>query len=164
VTKFELPQLPAVDFMESAQLRFYLQETSGEPADIDLLHSEVDNDFERLVSDYDDISYTDTGLNVITASDEAGRYYELDVTELVRADYLSDAAGPVTAFRLQIGDVAAGDSLATLSMPRDVSNQPQLVLNVVPEPSGLALAALALLAVRPHRRRTRTDPAEEIGL
>lgn len=171
VAKFDLPELPdAVQRLESARLRLYYGTDasvsdlqlwrlqlgpdlfngtvpSAGPADLALWHSAEDNDVEQLASDYDDPSYTDTGLNVVTAADTPGSYYEVDVTDLVLANYQSDGADPIAAFRLQLADTLAGDSaLLRLAMPRDVANQPQLVLTFVPEPAAGLLACILVAA------------------
>jgi hypothetical protein len=161
VAKFGLPQFAAAaDQLETARLRMYLTSVSGEPADLVVWHSALDNDFDRLASDFDDASYEETTLNLIMATDAVGSYYEVDVTDLVLANYLSDTAAPVAAFRLQLSEAFTGDSaLFRLAMPRDVGNQPQLVLTFVPEPTTAVLALTMLVSAycAGRARRNRQD-------
>jgi hypothetical protein len=109
LAKFELPDrgADASDRLQSALLRVTLEGIEGTPAGpLSLLHSLSDNDLDRLKSDYEDASYRDTGLDVVQPTDAIGRYYELDVTDLVRDDYSQDGATPLSAFRLQINDAS----------------------------------------------------------
>ena len=75
VTKFPLPGEPGLaDRLESATLRFFLQQKVGTPAGpVSLLHSTSDNDLDRLASDFEDASYLDTELDLIQPSGRGQR-------------------------------------------------------------------------------------------
>ena len=172
VAKFALPDAPAGEELLNATLRFNLFDILGTPAGpLSLLHSTTDNDLDPLASDYEDSSYDDTLLDLIEPTDPDGRVYELDVTDLVLADYAADGLDPLSAFRLQVdGAVFFEDQLKNnyrLEMPawQGGKNPPQLALFfaagtqvVVPEPSSVVLAVLALLALLAHGRRNRRAP------
>jgi hypothetical protein len=149
-----------VDFtLESATLRVFLEEIQGQPAGaLAVWHSVSANDPGMLPSDYEDASYIDTQGDLVGPTGEAGRYYELDVTDLVLEDYAADAGNPLSAFRLQISEVDfVDDNLEgryRLTMPAGV-NPPELVLTFIPEPSTLLLATLAALPLLCWRRKGR---------
>ncbi len=152
--KFWLPQMPeATRFLESATLRFFLEEITGTPAGpVSLFHSVLDNDLNALPpTDYENPDYTDTLLDVVGPAGEVGRYYELDVTDLVRADYAADSKNSVTAFRLQVSAAAFfEDDLShryRFTMPGAEANPPELVLTFIPEPSTGVLAAFGLIGL-----------------
>jgi hypothetical protein len=153
VTKFELPNsLDAIDRLQSATLRFFLKGIEGIPVGpLSLRHSTSDNDLDLNASDYEDASYTDTLLDLLQPSDAAGSYYELEVTDLVLADYASDGARPLSAFRLQIDEA----SFLENNLSNDYllitggGGRPELLLTFipVPEPPTSILAAMALLSL-----------------
>ena len=162
VAKFALPEINEDLFdLESAKLRFYLDAILGTPeGPLSVFHSETDNDLDILASDYENPSYVDTMLDLIEPGDSSGQYYELDVTDLVLADYAADGLDPLSAFRLEVSEaVFFEDGVKNsyrLLMPGAFSNHPELVLafTAVPEPSTFTLALLALLGlVLCHRRR-----------
>ena len=155
VTKFPLPGEPGLaDRLETATLRFFLQQIVGTPAGpVSLLHSTSDNDLDRLASDFEDASYLDTQLDLIQPSGPASAYYELDVTDQVLADYASDGANPLSAFRLQISELAfLEDNIGHyyfLGTGAGTTNPPRLTLTFipVPEPPTSLLAAMTLLGL-----------------
>ena len=100
ITKFELPErTEANQLLENATLRVFLERIQGTPAGpLSLLHSSTDNDLDRLNSDFEDASYTETLLDLVQPTDAVGSYYELNVTDLVRADYSRDGANPIRHF------------------------------------------------------------------
>jgi hypothetical protein len=155
VAKFPLPSEPGLaDRFESATLRFFLQQKVGTPAGpLSVLHSTSDNDLDRLASDFEDAGYIDTQLDLIQPSGPAGAYYELDVTDQVLADYASDGANPLSAFRLQISELTfLEDNIGgyyVLGTGAGITIPPRLVLTFipVPEPPTSLLAALALLGL-----------------
>jgi len=169
VAKFALPDAPEfAPVLDSATLRFFLEDIQGTPAGpLSLFHSATDNDLEMLASDYENLSYIDTLLDLIHSTDAQGQFYELDVTDLVLADYAADGANPLSAFRLQINEAVFFEDDQSnryrLTMPGSVAtaNHPELVLTfvtaalLVPEPSTLTLTALALLGLLAHGRRCR---------
>jgi hypothetical protein len=92
-----------------------------------------------VASDFENATYSDTGLDLVGPSDPPQRYYELDVTNLVLADYAADNATPLSAFRLQVEGISFVEddqgSRYRLAMPGAAANHPQLVLTLMPEPS-----------------------------
>jgi len=153
VAKFVLPDVPqSMPALKSAILSFFLEDITGTPAGpTSLFHSTSDNDLDQLPSDFEDATYTDTNLDLVGPADEAGRYYELDVTDLVRADYAADGDNRLSAFRLQITDLlfSEDDQSARyrFTMPGADDNLPQLLLTFVPEPSTWLLAVIASLVL-----------------
>ena len=148
--------------LESATLRFFLEDMTGTPAGpISLYHSVVDDDLDQLASDYENASYVDTLLDLVDPSDSNGQYYELDVTDQVLADYLAGGANPLSAFRLQVNEAIFIEddqhNRYRFTMPGSGANQPELVLSfaTVPEPSTITLALLALVGLLAHGRRSR---------
>ncbi len=61
--------------------------------------------------------------------------YALDVTDLVRADYATDAGNPMSAFRLQVSAAEFVEDDQShryrFTMPRAQTNHPELVLTFV---------------------------------
>lgn len=151
VAKFVLPRtLDVTRDLESATLRVFLTELDGSPAGaVSLLHSTTNNNAQfPEASEFEDETYRDTDRDLVGPTDEAGRYYELDVTDLVLADYAEDGDDPVSAFRLQItaADFFEDDLSARylFTMPGAEANHPELVLNLIPEPATIALFAIGL--------------------
>ena len=165
VAKFLLPEPPvAAPVLDSATLRLFLEDTAGTLAGpVSLLHSVGDNDLDQLVTDYENPSYVDTLLDLVEPTDVAGQFYESDVTDLVLADYAADGFDPLSAFRLQVSEAVFIEdnqhARYRLTMPGGAFGvRPELVLSfaAVPEPSTLALAALALFTLLAHgHRRSR---------
>jgi len=151
VAKFALPELePRLPTVENATLRFYVDKIEGPPPGaLSLLHSVTDNDLDLVASDYEEATYTDTTLDLVSPIDAPKGYYELDVTDLVRTDYAADGDSRLSAFRLQIDEsafVEDGQSHRyTLQLPGVASRRPELVLTFVPEPATWSLATIALL-------------------
>ena len=143
VVKFELPALPNALFkLESATLRFFFETIVGTPAGpLSLTHSVTDNDLDPLASDYENPSYVDTLLDLIQPTDRGGQFYELDVTELVLADYAADGLDALCAFRLEVTEAVFFEDDQSnhyrLRMPGLESHRPELILvfSAVPEPS-----------------------------
>jgi hypothetical protein len=144
---FPLPE--SVADLQSARLRVYLDNAVGTPhGPLSLFHNASDNDLARLASDFEDPAYVDTGLDLVQPADPGEQFYELDVTDLVLADYAADGDYPVTAFRLQIDEA--------LSVPDGQGNScnlvatgaggegPRLILTFVPEPSSWVICVVAV--------------------
>jgi len=161
VAKFNLPE--ATDpgnTLKSAVLRFFLEDITGTPAGpVSLYHGPGDNDLDRAASDFESELYTDTGLDLVSPTDAAQAFYELDVTDLVLQDYAVDGPNRLSAFRLQIDEAPFQEDNVSaryrFTMPGSAVSQPQLLLTFVPEPSSVLLAAvvLVLLAARPMPAR-----------
>jgi predicted esterase len=158
--KFWLNPMPELDqHLESATLRLFLEDIVGAPAGpVSLFHSVDDNDMEELPSDFEDTSYEDTLLDLVKPTDPGQMYYEIDVTDLVRRDYASDAGNPLSAFRLQVNEAIfleddQGHSYR-FTMPGAGANPPELVLTFIPEPSSSVLAILGMIGLfaLSHRR------------
>jgi hypothetical protein len=168
IAKFALPdRLGAIDHLQSATLRFFVEGIERTPAGpLSLLHSLSDNDLDLLATDYEDASYTDTLLDLVQPTDSPGMYYELDVTDLVLADYASDGADPLSAFRLQINEATFfEDNLSKrylLTMPGAETDRPQLVLTFILEPPTSILAAMALLGVLGWGRNRKNFTAKGV--
>ena len=123
IAKFDLPP---IENLESAVLRVFLHSVrDSHSSPLSVFHSLTDNDLDQDVSDYENASYSATELSLIEpgASDEA--FYEVDVTELVLADYASDD-DPMSAFRLQVDASIEGGYL--LDNRADYVRNPTLVL------------------------------------
>jgi len=151
VAKFALPDAPqSMPALKSAILSFFLEDITGPPpGPASLFHSTSDNDLDQLPSDFEDETYTDTNLDLVGPADEGGRYYELDVTDLVRADYAADGDNPLSAFRLQVNALMFiednQNNRYRFTMLGAEANHPQLVLTFIPEPSTWLLAAIAAM-------------------
>lgn len=164
IAKFNVPDMPPGPVLESATLRFYLLANTGPPTgSLSLFHSSDDNDLDQLASDYEDTSYKDTLLDLIQPTDATGAYYEVEVTDFVRADYATDGDDVLSAFRLQmdgatfVEDGQGHGYVVTLPGAGANANRPQLILTFVPEPSSLILAILGVAAFR-WRPRIRPEP------
>ncbi len=152
VLKFALPKLPELmQDLEQAVLRVYLHAIEGNPdRPVTLFHSLSDNTLSPQVSDYEAADYIDTLLEAFDATDQIGRYYDLDVTNLVLSDYAADGMNSVSAFRMQSDDGLLGgdqNNRYLLNLAGSRENPPQLLLTFVPEPSGIAIGAIALIGV-----------------
>ena len=159
VTKFLLPA-PAPKFpeLDRATLRFFIETIDGPlPGSLAVLHGAADNDLDLLASDYENTDYVDTTLNLALATDLSGRYYELDVTDLVRADYAADGDNPLSAFRLQVRNAVFSEDdqgfRYVVSLPGAETNHPELVLTFIPEPSTLTLTTITLGLLWCQRKR-----------
>ncbi len=156
-TKFLLPEDEDQHSLKQAKLRFYLEGTRGtsdEP--VSLFHNVADNAFGQAVSDFENASYLDTFLELVQATDTEQAYYELDVTELVKADYALDNDILMSAFQLRVNE-AAVDSRYRFTMPNAAADFPQLFLTFVPEPSSMTLALLIILPLTSHSRMGRMN-------
>ena len=148
VAKFALPDAPVdAPFLERATLLFFLQDIVGTPAGpLSVRHSITDNDLDLLASDYENPSYVDTLLDLVQPTDPGGRYYQLNVTLLVLADYAADGLDPLSAFRLEVTEaVFFEDNQSNRYRVRTaglVSTPPQLILTftAVPKPLHLSTA------------------------
>jgi hypothetical protein len=151
VAKFELPDRPnASNLLQEATLRVFLENIEGIPAGpLSVLHSVSDNALVRVKSAYEDASYGDSQDLFQLADAVTGQYYDLDVTDLVRADYAQDGAHALSAFRLQIH--AANffeDNLSNrYTVTASGTGRPELLLSFVPEPATSLLAVGSLLGV-----------------
>jgi hypothetical protein len=151
LAKFELP--PELrSRVRSATLRFYLEEIQGSPpAPVSVFHALAENDLGMEPSDYESPAYVDTLLDLVQPESLAGRYHEIDVTDLVFADYASDGAQPISAFRLQVTEAAFLEDNEShrfrFTMTGSAMNRPQLVLTLVPEPATWILAFVGLLGI-----------------
>jgi hypothetical protein len=162
ILRFDLPNVPnAAGRMESAIFRLFLEDVVGTPTDsVSVFHSQTDNDVVPSPSDYEDATYADSHLDLVAQADPGQAYYEVDVTDLVLADYLQDGDHPMSAFRLQIDGAVFmdddQDGRYRFTMPGAEANHPELVLIFIPEPSALLLAALGLLGLLAHARQRIT--------
>jgi pimeloyl-ACP methyl ester carboxylesterase len=169
VVKFELPETTRFrNEIERATLRLFLEDIEGTPTGpVSLFHSIADNDLTIVASHYEDASYTDTLLDLVGPAGEGGRYYDLDVTELVRADYAADGDHPLSAFRLQVSEAMFVDDDQSnrfrFTMPGVETNYPELLVVFVPEfgTLGQALWAILYLAVRGCRRQSGHESGTE---
>lgn len=158
VAKFKLPHMPEVARrLERATLRLFLEDIAGNPAEpVSLFHSVNDNDLEELASDYEDGSYADTLLDLVQPTDMGQQYFDLEVTDLVLADYAADGDNPLSAFRLQVNEAVFVEDDQShryrFTMPGAEANHPELLLTFIPEPSTLLLAFLTLGVVGGWRR------------
>jgi len=138
VMKFQLPFTTVTETtVENATLRVFVEDLLGTlPEGLSLMHDVDDNDSEVLKSHYE-APYVDTGLELFVPQDGAGQYYDIDVTEFVRADYQSDGSDPWSAFRLQLtdGEQFAGQTAAYIIG----GSQLEITLGIVPEPSDLIM-------------------------
>ncbi len=98
-------------------------------------------------------------MDLVGPTDAAGEYYELDVTDLVLADYAADGAEPLSAFRFQVNEAVFFEDNQghrySFAMPLAAAGGPRLVLAFVPipEPSTVVLAAVGLLGLVGYRWR-----------
>ena len=146
ITKFELPErTDARQLLENATLRVFLERIQGTPGPLSLLHSLTDNDLDRLNSDFEDASYTETLLNLVQPTDAVGRYFELNVTDLVRADYWT-MVRTQSAFRFQIDEVSfLEDNQNHRYVITSAGNgRPELVLSFTGEPGPIVAGDLDL--------------------
>jgi hypothetical protein len=138
IAKFELPVLlpepgESLPELKSAKLRFFLEDMDGTPAGpVSVLHNVTDNDVLMRASDYDNADYVDTLLDLVRPDDLGGQYYDLDVTNQVRADYADYNGDRISAFRLQINEAIFLEDDQSgryrFTMPGAQSNHPELVL------------------------------------
>ncbi|MCA9099666.1 MAG: MBL fold metallo-hydrolase [Planctomycetales bacterium] len=162
MAKFDLPNLSHSDVtVKSAVLRFYLDDVVGTPqGPVSLWHSLDDNSLEELTTQFENDTYSDTLLDVVQPTDVGGRYYEVDVTDQVLADYAVEGrAIAFSAFRLQINEASLfEDSLSNLyafSPPTSGDHSPELILTFVPEPLGASLIVSMLATAFPTTRFRR---------
>lgn len=136
IVKFELPEPPeGQSMLQKASLGVRLVSAEGPPADpLSVLHSTTDNDLDLIAADYEDPSYVDTLADVVPIVEDSYdllQYYDVDVTDLVLADYAADGTNPLSAFRLQLDGVSYLEDDQShsylLSMP-GVAYRPQLLL------------------------------------
>ena len=94
IAKFSLPEPPAgKPVLAKATLAVYPTDSEGNLSEpLSIWHSEVDNEMELLPSDFEDSSYVDTLTDIVQPEDNPYGYYDVDVTELVLADYAADGA------------------------------------------------------------------------
>ena len=138
IAKFSLPEPPAgKPVLAKATLAVYPTDSEGNLSEpLSIWHSEVDNEMELLPSDFEDSSYVDTLTDIVQPEDNPYGYYDVDVTELVLADYAADGADATSAFRLQMDRATfVEDDIShcyLISMP-GMMYRPQLLLTFVPE-------------------------------
>jgi hypothetical protein len=152
ISKFELPDPNRFGGrLDSAVLRFFLEGIAGTPEDgVSVMHSVDDNDLAKLPSDYEDPSYIDAGAPLVTPTDPIRAFYDVDVTDVVAADYESDSNSPVSSFRLQVNAEPQSSgplNVYAFNMLVRSEDRPSLVLTFVPEPATSVLAVMAVLAI-----------------
>ena len=127
VSKFDLPEVPGAALkLDEAKLRLFIDPTSDpETAELSLWHSPTAGDFVISNDSFSDESYVDTGMRLPAEGDE-GRFVELDVTDLIRQDYLSGSSNPVSAFRIQ----SIGESAFRVYAGNTVDRRPQLLMTI----------------------------------
>ena len=84
VSQFDLPEVLAAALkLDEAKLRLFVDPTSdSDTAELSLWHSQTDGDFVISSDSFADESYVDTGMRLPAEGDDAGRFVELDVTDL----------------------------------------------------------------------------------
>jgi hypothetical protein len=141
---FDLPDVPFE--LDSAALRVYLRTARGTPGPLSLFHSVSDNDLTPSITVYEDARYADTTRDLLQETDVTRQFYEVDVTDLVRLDYLNDVGKIVAAFRLESSDTVFVEDDQSHYYQLDVGiNEPQLIVTFVPEPSTAVLICLGLV-------------------
>gem|GEM_PF-5313403 len=150
--------------MQKAVLRINLEDLEGDPSGaVSIYHGLSDNLLRIGASHFQNLRYTDTLIDLVRPGDQAGKYYEVDVTELLNADYSKNAKDLISSFRLQVDgasfieDNQSHDYIFT--MPGADANRPELILTFVPEPSMFLLAAVSLLSVLTIRIRSNCLPS-----
>lgn len=120
-----------------ATLRIHIDSINGNPtAPLGLWHSLNDNALVHEASDLQDPDYVMVQVEFVSPSSDSGRFYEMDVTDLVRGDMANDGLGPITSFRLGFPtDTPAGDFAYIVTLPTAGENSPELLLTYVPEPA-----------------------------
>jgi endonuclease/exonuclease/phosphatase family metal-dependent hydrolase len=143
--KFELPSTMVTEItFESATLRIFVLNLLGTlPEGLSLMHGIDDNDSEVLTSHYE-APYVDTGLDLFVPPDGDRQYYDIDVTEFVRADFESDGSDPWSAFRLEFTD---GEQFTGSNAYRINSFLLEITVNVVPEPATGILLLFGMMAI-----------------
>lgn len=138
VTKFSLPSPPAEKpVLAKATLAVYPTEIGGNLSEpLSVWNSPSDNVLEPLPASFEDFSYVDTLGDITQPDDRPNEYFELEVTDFVLADYASEGASAVSAFRMQM-DAATfeEDDIShryLVTMPGG-TYRPQLLLTFVAE-------------------------------
>jgi hypothetical protein len=107
IEKFSLPATPGLaGRLREATLLVYGQASQNVPTGpLSVYHSISDNDAVREASDYENMTYVDTQLDVMQPTDQGEfQYFEIDVTSFVLADLMNDEENPMSAFRLQVDE------------------------------------------------------------
>jgi endonuclease/exonuclease/phosphatase family metal-dependent hydrolase len=148
ILKFTLPDISEFSpALQQARLRFYVEDIVGNPANgLSLMHLGAVNETVQYISDYEHV-YTGGGRDVLGPGDSAASYYEVDVTEFVMADMISDVVDPMASFRLQITNAAKPNSESYGYVIDTFEKPPVLVLAFVPEPHSWGLLLLGVLCV-----------------
>ncbi|MEZ6072065.1 MAG: hypothetical protein R3C10_17860 [Pirellulales bacterium] len=143
VMKFTVPEMTAeVRDIGKVVLRPFVSDAMNPLRDgLDIFHSVADNEFQTDKADYE-APYGDTGLDLVVPEEGSGRYYDFDVTEFVRQDFLAGETIPLTAFRLQFNREQDFDGGVPHGYIIDTQRfAPQLLITFIPEPGTAALAA-----------------------
>ena len=130
ITKFELPDLHGQE-VQNATLKLHLQDLIGDPrSHISILHNASANDLHQSVASYEDSGYTNTGSQIAGDGALAGDIYEIDVTEIILADYATDGVDALSAFRLQLDSDASmgGEGAFTIANNALYAENPTLIL------------------------------------
>lgn len=102
----QLPPEPANTFLSSASLALYLEQNTGTTngngtfGPVQVYH-ESTNQFFVSDSDYSDGSFSYVAA-LVNPTSPTGRYYSIDVTHQIAADYARDFASTYAKFRLQV--------------------------------------------------------------
>lgn len=156
--EFELPSITAAQ-VQTATLSLYLQlkNDGGELDNLSVFHSITNNDFAVAgASDFENATFTDTGLDIVTPTSTTGQYFTIDVTSLIKSDLTNDGATAFSAFRLQmdtVNQVTLGANSYVFTGPGAGSNKPLLTITQVPEPNSFALLGAGLVGLLALRRR-----------
>ena len=159
---FELPELLPGQTLVSATFRVNLILIDGVTNNADLYHVQDFNHSLLVTNDYDLGTATLTAGSFVTPTSVTGQYYTVDVTADILADYALDPSDAQYAtFRAQLDDSGSirGTSSRRYRFASDNvadPNQPELILEIIPEPASVSLFLLSGLGIVLVRHRLRS--------